>query len=290
MNGFLGTICSNGTISLWAVTVPSKQLTLICSTTDESIRPTCIKLIDITENRYKQQPSIDTSNSTEQLRSTRKLQPVTTTTKLIVETNDNEDEEILSPNQNSKLLDSDDDTDTEVVVIPEKKTTKKKAKVLPIESTPIIEPIQTKRRRSKTPKRQSTTIGSTQKPIVVCSLNSDDDFEKSVPKRNRTEVKQKAQTPIAMRTPKSNSKNQLQMTPVATKTNNARKRMKFDTDGTITPKKQTAAPIPMSCPAVIRQKENIENSMKKRRKIDLNKTEPLPASNVTTRRKGKRSM
>ncbi|KAJ6644221.1 p21-activated protein kinase-interacting protein 1-like, partial [Pseudolycoriella hygida] len=54
LKGFLGTICSTGCVSLWEATIATKQLTLVCSVSDDSVRPTCIRLIDSTVNRYKE--------------------------------------------------------------------------------------------------------------------------------------------------------------------------------------------------------------------------------------------
>lgn len=186
LNGFLGTICSTGKVSLWATSIETKKLTLICTTIDESVRPTCIKLIDTTDNRYKQkQASIDAGILKDSLpRSTKRSRPIATAGKVIVEVEGSE-------NKKTRLTSiTDDSTDIQIV----KKTPKMKKNVssnvvvptsTPTADSNVITPTSSKKKAAKLTFRLATKPA---KPIAARSLNSDDDFE-SKTKRSVTKKK-----------------------------------------------------------------------------------------------------
>lgn len=186
LNGFLGTICSAGNVSLWSTSISDKKLTLICTITDESIRPTCIKLIDTTENRFKEQPDTKAEMTKEnQPLATKMSRPISTTGKIIVEMEASEKKALSSTNENWKLQISDDDTDTEMAKASEKKPTKKKKLVSPKGVASTITP--TVHSLEGTPKTSKKKVdgGSVTKAVVVRSVNSEDDFEKSDSKRSK---------------------------------------------------------------------------------------------------------
>lgn len=201
LNGFLGTICSIGNVSLWTTTISDKKLTLVCATTDASIRPTCIKLVDTTENRYKEQPDIIAIESKENLLSSvKQSRPISTTGKIIVEMDSTENDAISSKNDNWKLQISDDDTDIEILKTPEKKTLKKKKTVSSNDAKSTIKPIHQSIERTPSLTKKRTSRATASKPIVVRSLNSDDDFEseakRSKKKKTTVSRKKSLSTPI----------------------------------------------------------------------------------------------
>lgn len=181
LNGFLGTICSTGDVSLWSTSISDKKLSLLCTTSDESIRPTCIKLIDTTLNRFKEELRVSTADlATNVTKDVEKTKPISTTGKVIIEIDDNENDKPLSTSGNWKLEVS-DDTDTEVVVSPKRKTPKKKRTTLFDDEVPQMS---TLTQNSQTPAKKKAKVNGT-KPIVVRSMNSDDDFEQSSDEKKR---------------------------------------------------------------------------------------------------------
>lgn len=158
LNSLLGTVSSSGTISLWAVSIPTKQLTLLCTYTDESIRPTCIRLIDITKNRSTQPMIAENVHSEESFR--KKSKTIPTVSEVFVETDGNDDREIVSPDHNWTLSISDDDTDTEFAPTTVTTTTAKND----------APPAHTTSEPLKAVNEQSTHI-DTMKSMVVRSLD-----------------------------------------------------------------------------------------------------------------------
>lgn len=180
LNGFLGTICSTGDLSLWSTTISDKKLSLLCTTNDDSIRPTCIKLIDTTLNRFKEEVSINTADSAKNLtKDVEKIKPISTTGKVIIEMDGNENNKLFSPNWK---LEVSDETDTEVIVSPKRKTPKKKKANLSYDDDPqMFTPTQSS--QTSTKKKKAKVNGT--KPIVVRSITSDDDFEQSSHQKKR---------------------------------------------------------------------------------------------------------
>ncbi|XP_037034707.1 p21-activated protein kinase-interacting protein 1-like [Bradysia coprophila] len=345
LNGFLGTICTSGAISLWSIAIPTKTLTLIC-TADEGIRPTCIKLIDTTKNRYESKHNVDTEISKESLpRIEKNLRLISTTGKVIVENNEN------SVNQHFEQEFNDDDTDTEIVLTPKKSIKRKKSSVTPTDvaatftptgdeklpkrkkscvtptdvastsatdgfkketvakkrnslSTSIVasphakvpkikkaapwpmdvSTIETEQSEGKKRKSPKITI---QKPIVVRSPNSDDDFEqpktkrsqkkkKSIGKSDRSAVKQKLET---------SSDDSYDI--IAVSGSQKKLNLSLPTPAETTPiqKKKIKAKTPMSCPP-LQQKPNSQQSKKKGRALDFDSTE----QGIVTRKNRKNTM
>ncbi|KAG4075347.1 hypothetical protein HA402_003138 [Bradysia odoriphaga] len=350
LNGFLGTICTSGAISLWSIAIPTKTLTLIC-TVDEGIRPTCIKLIDTTKNRYEDKHNVDTQISKETLpRNEKNLRLISTTGKVIVETDGTENNEI-SGNQDFEQEFNDDDTDTEIVLTPKKSIKRKKSSVTPSDVvttfTPTGDEKVSKRKKStvtpsdvastfttdgseketltkgrkspswsivasphakvtkikKTaawPMDVSTTTSETgqserkkrkspkmtiQKPIVVRSPNSDDDFEQ--PKTKRSQKKKKSignNERSAVKQQQTGSDDSHDILAVR----GSQKKLNLSlTTLAETPirKKKIKANTPMSCPP-LQQKPNSQQLKKKRRTLDFDATE----SERVTRKNRKKTM
>ncbi len=187
LNGFLGTISSSGTVSLWSVT--NKKLTLICSITDESIRPTCIKMIDSTENRYRGLTDISDAPLKEYpTRRVKTSRPISTTGKVIVEADDNDDQfnEIPSNEIKSEKKKKRNNADTELcgkiadmdVETPISERKSKRTRTIVSKEMPTHKEIKrTKVQLKKTP------VKVPPKPIVIRSPNSDDDFETKPPQK-----------------------------------------------------------------------------------------------------------
>lgn len=224
LNGFLGTISSAGDLSLWSTTIPDKKLSLICTTKDESIRPTCIKLINTTENRYKEEVTVKAVDVEENVQqSVEKSKPLSTSCKVVIEVDSNDNDQALSTSGNWKLEISDDtDTDTEIVTTPVKKTPRKK-KVTgnsnELVSTPTNSQINENTQTSSKKKKDKFIVT---KPIVVRSADSDDDFEKSGQENKRRSQVTKKKKTIADNTVVKTKKRALTTTPSTEELQNKR--------------------------------------------------------------------
>lgn len=227
LNGFVGTICSNGTISLWGTAIPNVQLTLICTVTDDSVRPTCIRLIDTTENRYKKVDSVDEPEHEPVKRKHSK--PISTTAKVIVEANDDDDDE---DNIWKLEVTEGDDTDTEVLLSPEKKKPKKNKVVPPKPTSTPAEAIALNRPKRTLKKKVPP------KPIVLRALNSDDDFDDSISKLKGKKLSKTVETSQAksQKKPNTNKVEQSQNVPAV---NGTRKKSNSLSESKSIPKKQT---------------------------------------------------
>lgn len=285
LNGFLGTICSTGSVSLWSTTISDKKLTLICSTIDESIRPTCIKLIDTTKNRYESAvTTVDTKEIV--LCSAKKTRPISTTGKIIVEMDSSENGAISSTNENWRLQISDDDnTDVEVVRSPEKKKLKKAKKV---SSNDVKSTVTSIYKSKTTPSKKKAATVTPMKPIIVRSLNSDDDFE-SDDKRSTKKKTITSQDVVKTKRPatrtgtprKSNTQVQLRNRSTFNDTTGQKKSASTSIhDSTpILKNKAKTQETPTSNPTGIQQTKLSQSA---NRKSDLSKTGPATQM-VTTR-------
>lgn len=272
LNGFLGTICSTGNVSLWATTVSNKKLSLICTATDDSMRPTCIKLIDITENRYKEPLTSNADVLKESLpRSAKITKPISTTGKLIVEMNGIENQ----INGNLKVeLPPDNAITTNVVKTSAKKSTKKKvtssSKVV-VTTTTTTSTINSNK-NTATLSKKKTGQNTVTKSTIVRSLNSDDDVELERRRSKKKNIVVTMEEPETEMETKSNSKQTHRICShlsVANSQKNVNSASVSIADEKPVREKKIKA-TRLSCPTFSQENESSQRSTKKRRKFEHN--------------------
>lgn len=226
------------------------------------MRPTCIKLINTSENRYTGEANVNAVKPVEIQPSTNKprLRSLSTTGKVIVEMSNNKKMEKRSADGNWNVQSTDGGSDSEIIVA---KTPKKKKNGLGNDTVPTV--------ATPTPKssKQKKSKATPAKSIVAPSLNSDDDSE--------TKSTKKEKVPTS-KTPKQSKKKR----PASSASVH---------DATPTVQKGTkTVTAPASCPANSQRTEFSQQSTKKR-KIDFNNPEPVPSAHVmATRNKRKPTM